>query len=95
MEIRIIHDGINGVDVNRFIKVRDGSCCPTAADNKCVMRAQRTSGLPHFGLTLDVKEAHRAVAVRPEDWPLQACQVREGGLVYLNTRGTYGMTSAA
>ena len=95
VEVRIIHDGTNGVDVNRFIKVNDGSCCPTAADIKRVMQAQRASGLPHFGLTLDVKEAHRAVAVRPEDWPLQACQVREGGSVYLNTRGTYGMASAA
>ena len=94
-EVRIIHDGTNGVDVNRFIKVVDGGCCPTAPDIKCAMREQRASGIPHFGLTLDVKEAHRMVAVREEDWPLQACQVRPGGDVFLNTCGTYGIASAA
>ena len=95
VEVRIIHDGTNGVDVNRYIKVQDGGCSPTAADIKRVLQEQRASGAPHFGLTLDVKEAHRMVAVRPEDWPLQACQVRRGGVVYLNTRGTYGVSSAA
>ena len=46
-------------------------------------------------MTADVKEAHRAVAVHPDDWPLQACQVEPGGPVYLNKRGTYGIASAA
>ena len=39
IEVRIIHDGTNGVDVNRYIKVLDGGCCPTAADIKCTGQA--------------------------------------------------------
>ncbi len=35
------------------------------------------------------------MAVHPDDWPLQACQVVSGGEVYLNKRGTYGIASAA
>jgi hypothetical protein len=46
-------------------------------------------------LTADIEDAHRMIAVCPSDWPLQACQVRPGGKVYLNTRGTFGISSAA
>ena len=95
VEVRVIHDGTHGVDVNRYIKVLDGAVFPTSADLKCCLREQAESGAPHLGLTLDVKEAHRCVAVREEDWPLQACQVHPGGLVYINMVGTYGVASAA
>ena len=33
--------------------------------------------------------------VRPEVWPLQACQVHTGGDVFINRRGAFGMASAA
>ena len=95
VEVRIIHDGTNGVDVNRFIKVRDGGLFPTTADVKACLRSQAESSIPHFGLTADVKEAHRLVAVREFDWAYQACRVREGGELFINTRGTYGIASAA
>ena len=29
-EVRVIHDGTHGVDINRFIKVQDGTVFPTA-----------------------------------------------------------------
>ena len=54
-DVRVIHDGTHGVDVNRYIKVRDGSMFPTAADLKDCLRTQAETGLPHLGLTLDVK----------------------------------------
>ncbi len=95
IEVRIIHDGTNGIDVNRYIKVLDGGLCPVAADIKCALRTQMQSGKPHIGLTVDVKEAHRMVAIRPDDWPLQACQVEPGGDIFLNRVGTYGISSAA
>jgi len=54
----------------------------------------RSSSIPFFALTADVKEAHRQVRVAPQDVPLQACQLEPGGDVYLNLVGTYGVASA-
>ena len=95
MEIRIIHDGTHKVPVNDKIRVRDGGIFPTAPDLKLALREQAATGRPHFGLTADIEEAHRMIAVDPVDWPLQACQARPGGEVFLNTCGTYGIASAA
>ena len=39
--------------------------------------------------------AHRIVMIRPEDWPLVACQLEPGGDVYLNMVGTFGVSSAS
>jgi hypothetical protein len=81
--------------VNRNIQVRDRIPFPLASDVSRLLRRQASRGRPNFGLTADVKEAHRAVAIHPDDWPLQACQVVPGGSIYLNRRGTYGISSAA
>ena len=39
MEVRVLHDGTNGVDLNRFIKVLDAGLSPMAQDLKTCMRA--------------------------------------------------------
>ena len=93
--VRIIHDGTKGIDLNRFIKVRDACNFPLAPDIKAVLRLQSARGLPYFGLVVDVSGAHRLIAVREEDWPLQACQLEEGGDVYVFKVGTFGVSSAA
>ena len=95
VEVRVLHDGTHGVDTNRYILVLYGGISPTAQDLKRVLRHQASRNVPHFGLTVDVEGAHRIIVVRPEDWPLQACQVHPGGVVYLNRRGTFGIASAA
>ena len=95
VEVRVLHDGTNGIDLNRFIKVRDGGMFPVACDLKAVLRKQAASGIPHFGGSVDVKEAHRVVRIRRCDWPCIACQVHPGGKVYVNMVGTYGVASAA
>ena len=77
------------MDVNTYIRVRDSTPFPLAADIMRVLRHQSGAKRPYFGLTVDVKEAHRAVAIDPLDWPLQACQVSPDGPVYLKKRGTY------
>ena len=87
VEVRVLHDGTNVVDTNRYICVMDGGSSPQAPDIKATMRHQSGKGVPHCGLTVDVKDAHKVVAVRPEDWPLVACQVYPDGDVYLNKRG--------
>ena len=94
VEYRVLHDGTHHVHVNDAIRVRDAVQFPIASDAKRVLRAQAETGQPHFGLTADVEEAHHAVAIDPRDWPLLACQVRLGGKVYFNTRGTFGIAGA-
>ena len=94
-EVRIIHDGTHAVDVNKYIRVQDSIPFPTAPDLARVLRQVASSGKQYFAFTADVKEAHRMVAVAPSDWGFQACQLDEGGDVYLNKCGTYGVGSAA
>ena len=94
-EVRVLHDGTDGVDTNRYIRVLDGGSSPQAPDIKATMRHQAKKGVPHCGLTVDVRDAHKVAAVRPEDWPLVACQVYPEGVVYLNMRGTFGIALAA
>ena len=93
--VRIIRDGTTGIDLNRFIKVVDACNFPLAPDIKAVMRIQSSRGITYFGLVVDISGPHRLVAVREEDWPLQACQLEEGGDVYINKVGTFGVSSAA
>ena len=92
VEIRIIHDGTHQVGINDQIRVRDAGACPTAADLATALRHMEFAGIPCFSIKM---EAHRAVAVDPVDWGLQACQLGERGPVFLNRRGTYGISSAA
>ena len=88
-EVRIIHDGTNGTDVNLYIKVRDGGLCPAAADIKCALRAQMQSGKPHIGPYGRFEGSSQAGggAARGLESPLQACQVEPGGEVFLNRVG--------
>ena len=95
LEVRILLDGTNGVNVNRYIKVRDGSFFPLSADARAAMRRQKKTGRPHWGTTVDVKGAHRLIMIRDEDWPYVACQLEEGGDVFINVVGTFGISSAA
>ncbi len=48
-----------------------------------------------FGITGDVTEAHRQVPVSPVDWPRLAFRVDGSELIFVNTVGTYYMSSAA
>jgi hypothetical protein len=93
---RIIHDGTNGVHLNSRIRVRDAGQFPTAPDLKLSLRMQEASGEPHFGFSADVKEAHRMIGIKEEDWPMLGCKAgKPVESVFLNTRGTYGVASAA
>eukprot|EP00969_Alexandrium_andersonii_P173515 7670613-Alexandrium_andersonii.AAC.1 len=59
------------------------------------MREQHATGLSHCGLAADVRNAQRWAIVVPQDWPLQAAQVKPGGAIYLNCVGTYGIACAS
>ena len=64
---RVLHDGTNGISVNRRIRVRDQERFPTASDVKRAMREKAALGERSFALTADVKEAHRQVPIAPQD----------------------------
>ena len=91
---RVVHDGTHGVGVNARIKVRDQIRFPSAGDVQALLRE-----LPgvFFGLTGDVKRAHRLVKIAMKDWGAQACRtgVPNADRVWVNKVGTFGVSSAA
>ena len=90
--VRVVHDATHGQHVNDSIRVRDGQAYPSGADLEETLHS-----LPYatFSLSGDISRAHRLSKVREQDWPRQACRARKGGSVYLNTVGTFGVTSAS
>ena len=92
---RVLFDGTNGNCVNTFAHLRDQERAPVALDLKRRLREIAKSGEVTFGLTADDKEAHRQVPVRPDDWHLLGCQLERGGEVFVNTAGTFGVSSAS
>ena len=92
---RVLHDGSNGIAVNRRIRVRDQERCPMASDLKRAMREKAKRGETTFALTADVKEAHRQIPIAEEDWRLLGCRVRPATVVYIHTVGTFGISSAS
>ena len=63
--------------------------------SKRLMREKAKTGGVTFGLTADVKEAHRQVPIHPDDRHLLGCQLEKGGEVFVNTVGTFGVSSAS
>jgi len=93
--IRVLFDGTHDVDLNTRIQVRDQEIPPGPLDLKRLLRAQSEDGSPTFGLVADVSDAHRAIAIVPEDWHLLGCRAREDGPLYFHHRGTFGVSSAS
>ena len=91
---RVIHDGTHGINVNSSIRVRDQLRNPTAGDLRTLLRLMPGA---FFALTGDVKRAHRLVKMSEQDWGLQACRTGVHGedWIWLNTVGTFGISSAA
>ena len=82
---RVLHDGSNGLPVNRRTRVRDQERCPMASDLKRGMREKARRGEKTFALTANVKEAHRQIPVSRRGWRLLGCRVRPSTFVYINT----------
>ena len=93
--MRVLQHGTHGVDANRYNLILDGGINHIASDIKTAMRMQASRGRPHFGLTVDLRGAHRIIVIRPEDWPLLACQLTPEGDVYIKRVGTFGISSAS
>ena len=101
--VRLIHDGTYSVDVNRRIRVRDRMRFPLVDDAAAVMLegkkvAEEMGTDERCSLVYDIKRAHKLVRIVEKDWGLQAFRLpgerKEDG-VYVHTRGTFGVASAA
>ncbi|CAE7206157.1 unnamed protein product [Symbiodinium natans] len=91
---RVTHDATHGVGVNSAIQLKDQVRYPTAGDLRTAIMI-----LPRafFGLTGDVKRAHRLVKLAEEDWGYTACRTgaQSKDMLWLNTVGTFGVSSIA
>ena len=72
---RVVFDGTNGSYVNNSTHLRDQETSPVAGDIKRFMREKARVGEPTFGLTADIKEAHRQIPIHPSDWHLLGSQL--------------------
>lgn len=101
--VRVTHDGSFSVDVNRRIRVRDRMRFPMIDDAAAILmqveeEVAANKGLVRFSLIYDVSRAHKLVPVCRRDWGLQAFRLpgnKAPGKVFLHTRGTFGISSAA
>ena len=100
--VRLIHDGTYSVDVNRRIRVRDRMRFPLIDDAAAVLRQveEETTGGQggiRFSVLYDIARAHKLIPVAEEDWGLQAFRLPgdKSGDVFVHTRGTFGIASAA
>ena len=100
--VRLIHDGTYSVDVNRRIRVRDRMRFPLIDDAAAILRQVESEKkekreVVRFSVLYDIARAHKLVPVREEDWGFQAFRLpgETSGDVYVHTRGTFGVASAA
>ena len=100
-KVRLIHDGSYSVDVNRRIRVRDQMRFPLIDDASAVMMEAeeecRGGASVRFAIIYDTARAHKLIPVVRRDWGLQAFRLPgdDSGQVYVHTRGTFGIASAA
>ena len=101
-KVRLIHDGTYSVDVNRRIRVRDRMRFPLIDDAAAVLRQveeekREQQQVVRLSVLYDIARAHKLIPVREEDWGLQAFRLpgESTGDVFVHTRGTFGIASAA
>ena len=95
-DVRVVHDGTHGLQVNPQIVQPNKMLFPQFDDIDCALKAFRSADPASRALlAFDVKSAHRLVPIHQRDWGLQACRLDDDNEILLNTRGTFGVASAA
>lgn len=95
---RVVHDATHNVGVNAQIKVEDQLRFPGPSEIKLAMQALFP---PTLILAADIARAHCLLLVQEEDCGYQACRTGVGdsgepsSKIWLNTVGTFGVTSAS
>ena len=95
-EVRPLHDGTHGIRLNNHIVIEDRLEVPGPPEMiEMAARARDTKEAP-FAISADIAQAHRRVKIRRKDWPLLGCRASNAStVVWLNTVGTFGVSSAA
>eukprot|EP00435_Cladocopium_sp_Y103_P074476 s164_g49.t1 len=101
--VRIVHDGSFSVDVNHRIKVLDRMRFPSIDDAAGILahvedEIRSKGGGARCSLLYDISRAHKPLPVDEDDWGYQAFRLpgeNQEDKVYLHTRGTFGIASAA
>ena len=93
--VRPLHDATHSVKVNNSIVYQDRIQCPGPAEVATVVRETAEMREAPFVISADIKAAHRLVKVCKRDWGLLACRSDSSSTtVWLNTVGTFGVSSA-
>lgn len=94
-DVRVVHDGTHGIQVNSRITQPNRMEFPQFDDLQSVLRAfQLDDPKPKMLCAFDIKSAHRLIPIQPEDWGLLAFRLEEGGPVFCNTVGTFGASAS-
>ncbi len=95
-DVRVVHDGTHGIQVNTRIDQPNRMEFPQFDDLQAMFKAfQQHQPDQKMLMAFDIKAAHRLVPIQPEDWGLQAFKLEEEGSIWCNTRGTFGVTTAS
>ncbi|CAE7730942.1 unnamed protein product, partial [Symbiodinium necroappetens] len=95
-DVRPLHDGTHGINLNNSIVILDKLQVPGPEDLQEVASRVKESKEAPFSLCADISHAHRNVKVRECDWPRLACKSSSASRVlWLNKVGTFGVSSAA
>lgn len=94
-DVRPLHDGTHGVQVNNAIEIKDQLQYPGPADAAAVVMSAEEAMEASFGLSADIASAHRLVKIRKKDWTLVCCKTHTSSpVVWVNKVGTFGISSA-
>ena len=95
-DVRVVHDGTHGIQVNRRIVQPNKMEFPQFDDLQAALRAfQGMDPVERLLVAFDIKSAHRLIPVQPEDWGFQAFRLDDSDRVYVNRVGTFGITTAS
>ena len=92
-DVRVVHDGTHGIQVNSRIAQPNRMEFPQFDDLQAALRAfQMRDPSQKLLVAFDIKSAHRLIPVQQQDWGLQAFQLEKEGPVYINrVGGHYGL----
>ncbi|CAE7247487.1 unnamed protein product [Symbiodinium natans] len=95
-DIRPLHDGTHGIGLNNRIKILDRLEMPGPDEILETVALGQESKEAVFCISADIAQAHRLTKVRRADWAKLGCKARsEARTVWVNTVGTFGISSAA
>ena len=95
-DVRVVHDGTHGIQVNCKILQPNKMEFPQFDDLQAALRAfQRWDPVQKLLVAFDIKSAHRLIPIQEEDWGLQAFRLDDPDEVFVNRVGTFGITTAS